>query len=59
MTKRRGGTRGEGSVVAYGYATYLAMYYTYLALFSLFVVAAQRNMPMVITWHGKHLIKEV
>ena len=59
MPKRRGGTRGEGSVVAYGYATYLAMYYTYLALFSLLVVAAQRNMSMVITWHGKHLIKEV
>ena len=47
------------AVVAYGYATYLAMYYTYLALFSLLVVAAQRNMSMVITWHGKHLIKEV
>ena len=49
MTKRRGGPRGEGSVVAYGYATYLAMYYTYLALFSILVVVAQRNMSMIVT----------
>ena len=59
MTKRRGGTRGEGSVVAYGYATYLALYYTHLALFSLLMAAAQRNMFMIITWYGEHLIKEV
>ena len=45
-------------VVAYGYATYLALYYTYLALFSLLMAANQRNMFMTITWYGKHLIKE-
>ena len=59
MTKRRGGTRGGGSVVAYGYATYLALYYTHLALFSLLMVANQCNMSMIITWYGKNLIKEV
>ena len=59
MTKRRGGTRGEGSVVAYGYATYLAMCYTYLALFSLLMAAAQRNISFIFTWYGKHLIKEL
>ena len=30
-------------VVAYGYATYLALYYTHLALLCLLVVASQRN----------------
>ena len=45
-------------VVAYGYATYLALYYTYLALFSLLMVANQRNMFMINTWYDKHLIKE-
>ena len=53
-----GGTRGDGSVVAYGYATYLALYYTYLALFSLLMVANQRNMFMIITCYGEHLMIE-
>ena len=46
-------------VVPYGYATYLALYYTHLALFSLFMAAAQCNMSIIIIWYGKHLIKEV
>ena len=43
FNQEKGGTRGEGSVVAYGYATYLALYYTHLALLCLLVVAGQRN----------------
>ena len=39
FNQERGGTRGEGSVVAYGYATYLALYYTHLVLLWLLVVA--------------------
>ena len=56
--RERGGTRGGGSVVAYGYATYFAMYYTYLALFSLLMLANQRNMFIIFTWYATHLIKE-
>ena len=49
FNQEKGGTRGEGSVVAYGYATYLALYYTHLALLWLLVVAGQRNVYLIFT----------
>ena len=47
--EKGGETRGEGSVVAYGYATHLALYYTHLALLCLLVVAGQRNVYLIFT----------
>ena len=37
----------------------LALYYTYLTLFSLLVVANQCNDSMIFTWYDKYVIKEV
>ena len=45
--------------IAYGFVTYLALYYTYLALFSLLVVANQCNISKIFTWYDKYVIKEV